>query len=501
MFPIYDSQTKLISAIAFPFLFLFIIGPVTAGADQPVIIGFHDKPGSAEEALLRDQGGKIKHRFRHIPAYAASLSNSTKRRLQNNPKVKYIVDDIPYTLIEPAGAAASDLEYANSWGVSHIGSEIAHANGITGEGIRIALLDTGIDYTHPELAANYKGGWDFAFNDNDPLDDSWNSHGTHVAGIIGASADGNGVVGVAPDAELYAVKVLDGAGFGLLSWIIEGIEWSVDAGMDLINISIGGLPSEPLEEACNIAYNAGVLVIAAAGNGAEVAFPAGYDSVIAVTGTDQLDQPGWFAPYGPQVELGAPGVLIQSTITGSNYGELSGTSQAAPHVTGLAALIYSSGSTDLNHDGIVDNKDVRLQMQHGAVDLGDSGRDGTYGFGLVDVAGSLDLGGGTPNEMTFDLTRNAKSSVDHKIIQLPAADSKIVITNTSLVAVRVLVYENGSLRKDLSEMFHFVRNSSQVAEMVISAVDAAMEVVFVPIGKPGATSAVTIISQPLVDIP
>jgi len=238
---------------------------------------------------------------------------------------------------------------------------------------------------------NYQGGWDFVFDDNDPYDDSWNSHGTHVAGIIAAAADGSGVVGVAPNAELYAVKVLDGAGFGLLSWIMEGIEWAVDNEIDVVNISIGGFHTVALQDACDAAYTAGVLLVAAAGNGAEVAYPAAYDSVIAVTGTDSADQQGWFAPFGSQVELAAPGVVIQSTSANNNYAELSGTSQAASHVSGVAALVFSAGTNDLNNDGIVNNQDVRMQLQLSAQDLGDPGKDDVYGYGLIDVAAALEI--------------------------------------------------------------------------------------------------------------
>ena len=118
-------------------------------------------------------------------------------------------------------------EVGNSWGVAHIFADVAHASGNKGTGIKVAILDTGIDYTHEDLAGNYIGGYDFVFNDNDPYDDNYFGHGTHVAGIIAAEENGIGVIGVAPEAELFAVKVLDGAGFGTADWIIAGIEWAV----------------------------------------------------------------------------------------------------------------------------------------------------------------------------------------------------------------------------------------------------------------------------------
>jgi subtilisin len=179
-----------------------------------------------------------------------------------------------------------------------------------------------------------------------------------VAGIVAAENNGIVVVGVAPNASLYAVKVLDGAGFGTASWIIAGIEWAVENDMDIITTSLGSGPEDPelesLRNACTNASNAGVLLVASAGNedGGEVMYPAWFDSVIAVTATDKNDGIASFSSTGPEAELAASGVDINSTIgsmnicTDENYWYLSGTSMAAPHVVfclsnSLAALVFS----------------------------------------------------------------------------------------------------------------------------------------------------------------
>lgn len=484
---------KLFSAFTFVIFFTSCFIFRAQAREHSVIVGFHNKPGPSEKALLHGHGGKIKHQFRHISAYTTSLSDLDVQRLRKDPKVKYVIDDIIYQVIDPVDVAGDPLEYENSWGVEHIGSLIAHSNNISGKGIRIALLDTGMDYTHQDLATNYKGGWDFVFNDSDPYDDSWNSHGTHVAGIIAAVADGNGVIGVAQNAELYAVKVLDGGGFGLLSWIIEGIEWAVDNEVDIVNISIGGRHSVALMDACDAAYNAGVLLVAAAGNGTEVAYPAAYDSVIAVTGTDNTDQLGWFAPLGSQVELTAPGVIIQSTSADNTYAELSGTSQAAPHVTGMAALILSAGTYDLNNDNIVNNQDVRIQMQMSAKDLGDVGKDDFYGFGLIDVAAALELSTDAgDSSLTFELIKGSRHRQDNEIVNLSGMPFQITITNNSLQSLRVVVFENGKRRKDLSQKIHFNKRSPQVVSFSLDASNRTFQVVFVPGGKPGASATIAI---------
>lgn len=411
------------------FLLLCLLLPAEAAvaasaSERAVIIGFNKKPGPAERALLRGHKGRMKHAFRLINAYAANVPAKEISRLRANPAIKYVVEDAVVSAVEPEPSSAveselsSDDEYDNAWGVKHIGCKEVHDQGITGKGIKIAVIDTGIDYTHQELSANYKGGYDFVVlneedpGDDDPYDDSYNSHGTHVAGIIAASADEVGVVGGAPEASLYAVKVLGGSGFGMESWVIAGIEWAVDNGMDIANLSISitGIPEEdllPLKAACDKAYEAGLLLVAAAGNtyGDADSYPAAYDSVIAVSGSNQNDEPAKFSPIGAEVELMAPGVELEeletlkgilSTTAGGEYGRLYGTSQAAPHVAAVAALMMSAEEFDVNQDGQVDPQEallrlqhVRLRLQQTAVDLGDDGRDELYGFGLVDAEAAV----------------------------------------------------------------------------------------------------------------
>lgn len=475
------------------FLFCLFLSAQAQGSERSFIIGFHGKPGASEEVLVQDHRGRVKHKFRHIAAYSVSLSAGDAENLRKDRRIKYVIEDTVYQLIDPVGVSAGSVEYEDSWGVERIGSGTAHANNIFGYGTRVAVLDTGIDYAHQELADTYYGGWDFVFDDNDPYDDSWNSHGTHVAGIIAAAADGNGVVGVSPGAELYAVKVLDGGGFGFLSWIIKGLEWAVDSGMDVVNISIGGPHSEALEEACDAAYNAGLLLVAAAGNGTEVSYPAAYGSVIAVTGTDREDQQGWFAPYGTQIELSAPGVTIRSTSAGNGYAELSGTSQAAPHVSGLAALIIGAGTYDLNGDGNVDNRDVRLQMQMSANDLGETGRDDLYGFGLVDVAAALELSDEEDfSGLTFELIKKNQHWKNFEKITLEGMLYEVTVVNNSLRAVAVVVYDEEGKRKDLGGIIRFTGQAGQADSFWLDARRYNLQVIFIPVGKPGSSAVVSI---------
>ena len=348
-------------------------GPAQS-ADKTFIVGFRQRPGPSEVALLHGNGGIIKRAYKLLPAMAVTLPEQAIARLIQHSNVAYI---------EPNGLFQAADEYTDSWGVSHVGAEVAHAGGNKGVGIKIAVIDSGIYSTHEDLDANYKGGYDFVFNDDDPNDETTISHGTHVSGIIAAEENGAGVIGVAPEAEIYAVRVLDGAGFGNLEWVIAGIEWAVDNGMDIANLSLEGPDFQSLHDACDAAYAAGVLLVAAGGNtsGGEVKYPAAYSSVIAVTATDASDAKAYFSPIGPALELAAPGTSILSTVRGGGYNLLSGTSQAAPHVTGIAALFFTTNPVDLNSNGIHD--EVRDMLQTSALDLGEPGPDSTFGYGLV----------------------------------------------------------------------------------------------------------------------
>ena len=232
--------------------------------------------------------------------------------------------------------------------------------GITGKNIRIGIIDTGIDYNHPDLGggigSNFKVkcGYDFVNNDSDPMDD--NGHGTHVAGI--AAANGSSLKGVAPDALLYAYKVLGREGSGIDSWILAAIERCVDPdqnpntddALDIVNMSLGrpADSSEPISEAVNNAVSKGVIFVVAAGNDynfGSVGTPGIAEQAITVAASDQYDLTADFSSKGPtpdyraKPDIAAPGVDIYSSFLNNSYKQLSGTSMASPHVAGAVALI------------------------------------------------------------------------------------------------------------------------------------------------------------------
>jgi subtilisin family serine protease len=233
-----------------------------------------------------------------------------------------------------------------------------------------------MDYNHADLAANYADGYNSIDPAKPPLDDQ--GHGTHVSGTIGAVRDAKGVVGVAPKARLYAVKVLDRNGSGTFSNIVDGIQWAVDNGMQVINMSLGGSNGTPaLAGAVAAADRAGITVICAAGNDSgPVNYPAKYPEAVAISASSSADKIASFSSRGTEIALIAPGVSVYSSALGGGYTTMSGTSMAAPHVTGLAALSVAGGADT--------PAKVKAALKKAAVSLGLKPEE--EGAGMVDAA-------------------------------------------------------------------------------------------------------------------
>ncbi|MDG6244785.1 MAG: S8 family serine peptidase [Methanolobus sp.] len=377
------SKIPIILLITLSVLLFFLAAPATAmPADNekvPVLIMFKANPNAD---IVKAFGGEINYQYDIVPAIAANLPPKAIAALSRNPNIEFI---------EPDGIA-SIVSETTPWGVDRVNAPETHALGFTGDGIKVAIIDTGVDHRHSDLAANYLGGYDFVNMDADPMDD--HSHGTHVAGTIAALNNDIGVLGVAPLAGFYALKAADSSGSCSWSNVIASIDWAVKNDADIISMSLGGSSSSTLRSACDNAYDSGVVLVAAAGNsGGSVLFPAAYDSVIAVSATDSNNVRTSWSSYGPQVELAAPGVSIYSTMPGSSYAFKSGTSMATPHVAGVAALLLSTDvsgtSYDLNNNGQWDPAELRARLHSTATDLGETGKDDYYGYGLVNALAAV----------------------------------------------------------------------------------------------------------------
>lgn len=342
---------------------------------------------SAKDELISKFGGVKVKDLDLVEGKSVLLPPHAEKALARQHGVKRIDDDVVVEALGRGSKESSVIQPAEvlPWGVDRIDAEQAWA--ITGaDTIKVAVIDTGIDLSHPDLKENVKGGYNAIRPDRLPNDD--NGHGTHVAGIIGGLDNNIGVVGVGPQIDLYAVKSLNRNGSGYLSDIIEGIDWSIANGIQVINMSLGTNSNvQSFHDAIIRANQAGIIQVAAAGNdGAAVDYPAAYTEVIAVSAIDSAGNiPSW-SSRGSEVDFAAPGVNVYSTYKGQTYKTLNGTSMASPHVAGTAALVLSVPERcDADLSGTCSPSEVAQQLAATAEDLGIVGYDPLYGNGLINA--------------------------------------------------------------------------------------------------------------------
>jgi subtilisin family serine protease len=353
-----------------------------------ILVGFD--PGvrlTAQRDALVESGATASGRIRVLRTFVASVPTADRGRalaeLRRDPRVRFAEQDVTYGI----DALPNDPSLSQLWGLNNFGQAVKGGTGtadadidapeawVTTTGshsVVVAVIDTGVDWHHPDLAANIwtnpgescpgceddgidndangyvddVHGWDFVNNDNDPSDD--HGHGTHVAGTIGAVGDnGTGVVGVNWDVQIMPLKFIGANGEGTADDAVRAILYATRMGAVVSNNSWGGEDfSQALEDSIADADAHDSLFVAAAGNSfkdndANPDYPSGFDlpNVVSVAATDQNDARAWFSNYGRRsVDLGAPGTSIYSTWPGGSYAYLDGTSMAAPHVTGVAAL-------------------------------------------------------------------------------------------------------------------------------------------------------------------
>lgn len=395
------KQIKIMLALV---LALSFAASAFAGGNKIITFDRHMK-SSDKFAQVNSLGGTVERELKLIGAVAAVFPEDVKDfRIWSLKGVTNVEDDLylpwlneaslqttPLPTMESALASAGELETPSAdaalltskeddaelpWGIKRVNAAGAWPR-VTGKGVKVVVIDTGIDYTHPELAPNYKGGWNAVTMTGDPMDDQ--GHGTHVSGTVAAARDGVGVAGVAPNAELYGVKVLDKYGSGQYSWIVAGIEWAVENKMQVINMSLGGRSgTAALAEVMKVAHQAGIAIVCAAGNDSgAVNFPARYPEAIAVSASDSSDKLAYFSSKGPELSVIAPGVSVYSTKKGGGYTSMSGTSMASPHVAGLAALAVEAGNNGAEA--------VRSALKGAATQL-PTVDPGHQGAGMVDAA-------------------------------------------------------------------------------------------------------------------
>jgi len=380
------------------------VQPLDLSAARPyatdrVIIGFRDAPAErvrlfGDEAPRVKQFASSRSGVYQVPVGVDVMDAIAELRASGD--FDYVEPDY---VREIASVDVDDPYVGYQWHMDMVGARDAW-DWTMGEGVVVAVLDTGVSDGPLDGIGQLLQGWDFVNGDDDPSDD--HGHGTHVAGTIAQATDnGQGVVGLAPGASILPVKVMSASGIGYTSDIVAGIEYAIDQGAQVINMSIGSASGSSAEEAAvQAAWDAGVFVAAATGNESahEINFPAGYAGAVAVGATGGADTVSGYSNTGDGISLVAPGGDLSADADGDGYPDgvlqetfagptwsyffYEGTSMAAPHVAGAAALLMSAGAT---------HEEALSLLIESAVDVGDPGYDLEAGHGRIDAAAALEL--------------------------------------------------------------------------------------------------------------
>ena len=357
-----------------------------------ILVGFKHNISDAQKRFLRgSSSGKLPDPLEKLNIFLIDVPAG-----QMDAELEKFKQDPDVVFAEPnyLGLALDTIPNDPDWGKQYNLVAIRAPQGwdlSTGSSaVTIAIVDSGVDLSHPDLAGKLVAGYDFVDNDTVPQDQY--GHGTHVAGIAAASSNNNrGIAGVSWGAKIMPVRVLNAFGGGTFSAVANGIIWATDHGAQVINLSLGGDVGSPaLKAAVDYALAKNMIVVAAAGNTGTtpLIYPAQYTGVIAVGATDSTNTRASFSDYGNELDLVAPGKSIYSLFPGNNYGYDTGTSMSAPHVAGLAAILLSIPGNPASA--------VEGQMESTALDLGSAGWDQFYGYGLIQMDAAIALALHTP---------------------------------------------------------------------------------------------------------
>ncbi len=407
-----NSVSKITTLFLFGFfLVLATLSPAHAAPNFPlppsdyiVVLRTDTNPTAVAHQMALTHGISLGHIYSSaIKGFAAVVPLSRLPTIARDPRVLYLTPDRPVNILDQEinakGGKPSPVQPSQTipTGLSRINATSLNNSG---SGIGVAVIDTGIDLTHPDLAANIVANVNCLNSRKTGNDD--NGHGTHVAGTIAALDNSIGSVGIAPQAKLLAVKVLNSAGSGTWSSVICGIDWVTahvsNYQIKVANLSLGGagysdnncgvINNDPLHQAICASSNAGITYVAAAGNESSdtsSSVPAAYDDAVitvsALADSDGLagglgnttvygpdDTFASFSNFGSVVDLAAPGVSIYSTYKGSSYATLSGTSMATPHVTGALAIYFQAHPSNSWTQALSDMQNLGESLDSGHTD-------------------------------------------------------------------------------------------------------------------------------------
>ena len=357
-----------------------------SSSTKEYIVSF--KKNENSQQVLKDNkiSNKEKDKLKNHNTSEISLSNEEVELLKKDDSVEFVEPNAKVSIdaiTSSTGEITEEVINAEEvpWGNVAIGAHMLEEQHNKGNDIKVAVLDTGVS-NHPDL--KIAGGINILNGTPNYADN--HGHGTHIAGTIAAQENNQGIVGIAPNVELYSVKVLGSDGTGTYNQVIEGIEWAIDNKMNIVSMSFTGTEeSEALHRAIKEAEAAGIMMVAAAGNkglGEETEmYPALYPEVISVGATTKSNVRANLSSTGENLDIVAPGVDIRSTTKNGSYGNLSGTSMAVPHVVGAAAVLWSQNKT-------ADSMKIEELIIENATELGN---EQEYGQGLINLAKSLDI--------------------------------------------------------------------------------------------------------------
>lgn len=429
--------------------------------------------------ILKSRNARSRGRFSQGNVHIVELPDgadeaAAMETLRKDRRLKYVELDMA---VSPA-ASVNDPSYSQSWALPKIQAPTAW-DSANGSGVIIAILDTGVDGSHPDLQANMVPGWN-VFDNNADTSDVY-GHGTAVSGtaaMVGNNSAGS--AGVAWGAKIMPIRISDLNGYAYFSTVSQGITWAADNGAKVVNISFSGVSgSATVQSAAQYLRNKGGVVVVSAGNSGALDSTAASDSLLSVAATDSTDARASFSTYGNFVDLAAPGVSIYAPTRGGGYGNWSGTSFSSPITAATAALMISANS------GLA-AADIDSILKSTVADLGVAGFDPYFGYGRVDAARAV------ASAKTYSATDTQAPAIS---ITSPAAGTVSGIVPVDVAAsdnvgvTRAELYVNGSMIAiDDTSPFAFVWDTASYANgtylLVAKAYDAA--------GNIGTSSAVSV---------
>ncbi|KUO72006.1 MAG: peptidase [Desulfosporosinus sp. BRH_c37] len=394
-------------------------------------------PGVDDAEVAQEFGGTVVRRgpfnYTTLEFQETTIRQQVIELLKKTPGIISAEENYRRTITALPGSTDQDPLFRDQWSMLRANVPGAWDMGATGQGMTIAIVDTGVALNHPDLKDNLISGYNAITKSEAPSSyQDNNGHGTHVAGIAAAERNNVGIIGVAYQAKIMPIKAMDSFGEGYDDTIAAGIVWAADHGAKIINLSLGAEnvthPTDMLKQSVAYAVNKGCLLVAAAGNydseseeNPGVSYPASDPDVLAVVATDQNNNLADYSVTGPEVDLAAPGDSITSDwVTKTKrpgYVTESGTSMAAPFVAGEAALIWSQ------HPAWSRDQVIQV-LEAGVKDLGVSGRDNNYGYGLVDVKLAVALANQTLEELPSPASVNELGG----IVQATAGSTEQTLT-------------------------------------------------------------------------